>query len=222
MGEGGRSTVPGSISFAQTLAYAGALACAGCSTVPQAPPSTDAAITSVMVAKRSWHTDICIRNEDAGPWAVQLTTGFDGARFLCFGFGERQYVVTHQHDPLTTLSALLPSRAALLMTVLRAPPAEAFGPANVAELGIGQTGLNRLRDFLRQSVQSNAAGQPMRLADGPYPGSVFFGATQTYDAFYTCNTWTADALRSAGLPVRGVLFSGSLMREVRRLGAAEP
>ena len=59
---------------------------------------------------------------DAGERVRALASGFDGARFLCFGFGERQFVMAREHGVLATLSALLPSRAALLMTVLNAPP----------------------------------------------------------------------------------------------------
>jgi uncharacterized protein (TIGR02117 family) len=172
---------------------------------------------TITVVERGWHTDVCIRNEDAG-LLESLAQGFDGAHFLCFGFGERQYVVTRTHGPLVALSALFPSQAALLMTVLRDAPGEAFGRSNVVTLWITRSGLTRLQAFLQQSIENDAAGRPIRLGEGPYPGSVFFAGTGTYDAFYTCNTWTADVLRSAGLPVEGaVLFAGDLMYKVRQL-----
>ncbi|MHB0887352.1 DUF2459 domain-containing protein [Acidithiobacillus sp.] len=47
----------------------------------------------------------------------------------------------------------------------------------------------------------------------------------TYDAFYTCNTWTATALHIAGLPVdpQGVLFARQVMSAIQRLSAnAQP
>ncbi|WP_180970578.1 DUF2459 domain-containing protein [Burkholderia sp. WAC0059] len=196
-----------------------ALAFAACSSVPSRPSPGPVAVT-VTVVERGWHTDVCVRDEDAGAWArsLALGLGFDGARFLCFGFGERQYVLTRTHDPLATVSALFPSEAAVLMTVLRATPAEAFGRSGVVDLGISRAGLIGLQAFLRRSIRIDAAGRAMQLGEGPYPGSVFFAATGTYDAFYTCNTWTADALRSAGLPVQGrVLFAGDLMYKVRQL-----
>lgn len=199
-----------------------ASALAACSTV-RVKPSAGPAAATVTVAQRGWHTDICLPVDDASPWIASLAQGFDGARFLCFGFGERQYVITRTHTPLDAMAALLPSRAAVLMTVLRASPADAFGSANVAGVGIGRDGLAGLQAFLRRSVETGPAAQPLRLADGPYPGSVFFAATGTYHAFYTCNTWTADALRAAGVPVRrAVLFSGDLMYQVRGLPGEAP
>lgn len=172
--------------------------------------------TVVAVVQRDWHTDVCLRIQDVNAWIGMLARGFDGASVLCFGFGERQYVVDRRHDPLTMIEALLPSRATILMTVLRAPPEEAFGAQNVIEVPVGDAGLDGIQRFLRESLETGSAGNPQRLADGPYPGSLFFAASGTYDAFHTCNTWTARALRSAGLSnVGDTLFAGSLMREVR-------
>jgi len=189
-------------------------------TVVMPPPGP--VVTTIAVAKRGWHTDICVRREDAAASIVKLAQGFDGARFLCFGFGERQYVVTRNHGVLTMLSALLPSRAALLMTVLRDTPGAAFGAANVVSIGISRIGLTGLGAFIESSTQTDDQSRPMRLGNGPYPGSVFFGATGTYDGLYTCNTWTADALRSGGLPVNTrVLLADSLMNQVQRLAAAQ-
>lgn len=172
--------------------------------------------TSIAVVQRDWHSDVCLRVQDLDAWVITLARGFEGATVLCFGFGERQYVVERRHDPLTMIGAMFPSRATILMTVLRATPEEAFGAQNVIEAPLGDAGLDGIQRFLRESIETDAAGNPLRLADGPYPGSLFFAASGTYDLFHTCNTWTARALRSAGLiNVKDTEFSGSLMRETR-------
>lgn len=182
----------------------------------EAVAETGPSHTSIAVVQSDWHTDVCLRVQDANEWIMTLARGFDGARVLCFGFGERQFMVEQRHDPLTMVGALFPSRAAILMTVLRATPEEAFGTQNVIEVQVGDAGLDGIQRFLRESVETDGAGNPHRLSDGPYPGSLFFAASGTYDAFYTCNTWTARALRSAGLSnVKDAVFAGSLMRETR-------
>jgi len=205
------------------------LALAGCASqygpMPAAtnPAAEGPARTSVAVVRRDWHTDICVRMNDVDDWVAALARGFDGARVLCFGFGERQYVVERRHDPLTMVGALMPSEAAILMTVLRAAPETAFGAQNVVEVPVDDAGLAGVQRYLRASLQTDATGAPQRLADGPYEGSLFFAASGTYDAFHTCNTWTARALRSAGLAgLPDTLFAASLMREVRRAVATQP
>jgi uncharacterized protein (TIGR02117 family) len=188
-----------------------------CSSVAMQPSSGPVAAT-IAVVERGWHTDVCISHQDADSLGAVLAPEFGPFRYLCFGFGERQYVVARKHDPLTEIAALFPSPAALLMTVLSAPPEAAFGRDNVVELGITRNGLSGLQAFLRRSISNDAAGRPIKLGTGPYLGSVFFAAADTYDAFHTCNSWTADALRSAGLPLAGAyLLSGNLMSEVRRI-----
>ncbi|QGZ56661.1 DUF2459 domain-containing protein [Paraburkholderia acidiphila] len=172
--------------------------------------------TYVAVVQRDWHTDICLRVVDVDAWVSALAHEFDNPMVLCFGFGERQYVVERRHDPLTMIGALMPSQATVLMTVLRAPPEVAFGAQNVVEVPVDDAGLAGVQRYLRASLETDASGAPRRLAEGPYVGSVYFAASGTYDAFHTCNTWTARALRSAGLSdVPDVLFAGGLMREVR-------
>src|SRR6185437_2708186 len=108
------------------LALAGAvlvsLVLAGCATttpIPSPAPFAESSppVTTIAVVRRDWHTDVCIRNEDAGAAVRALTAGFDGARFLCFGFGERRYVFERDHGVFAALAALFQSRAALLMTV---------------------------------------------------------------------------------------------------------
>ena len=197
------------------------MALAACAAVPPMPPAGPIA-GSVVVVERGWHTDVCVRREDADAWVASLARDFADARFLCFGFGDRQYVVSRDHGLLTIASALLPSRAAMLLTALRDTPAAAFGAANVVGLGVSRAGLAGLQAFLRHSTETDAAGLPVPLGNGPYPGSEFFAATGTYDGFYTCNTWIGDALRSAGLRVDdGMLFSGDVMRQVRRIAASQ-
>jgi len=204
-------------------------ALAGCaSQYGPMPAATDPATegptrTFVAVVQRDWHTDICLRMDDVDAWVASLARGFDGARVLCFGFGERQYVVERRHDPLTMIGALMPSEAAILMTVLRAAPEAAFGAQNVVEVPVDDAGLAGVQRYLRASLQTDATGSPRRLANGPYEGSLFFAASGTYDALHTCNTWTARASRSAGLAgLSDTMFATSLMREVRRAVESQP
>lgn len=118
------------------------------------------------------------------------------------------------------LSALLPSNSALLVTALRVPPEAAF-PDKTVELGVSRAGLTRLVGFIREDVETDSGGNPILLGPGPYPGSVFWAGRRTYDAFFTCNSWTAAGLRAAGLPFRGnALFADQVMDQARRLAGA--
>jgi hypothetical protein len=197
------------------------VALAGCAAATAVPPPGPA-VTSITVAHRSWHTDICLRSEDADARVAELAAGFPGARFLCIGFGERQYTVRHDHGVLTMIGAMFPSQAALLLTALRAPPAAAFGADQVVSLAISRAGLSGLDAYLWRSTQTGADGTPTQLGNGPYVGSVYYAATGTYWGLHTCNTWTATGLRAAGLPIDdAVLLASEVMSQARRIAAAQ-
>ena len=64
-------------------------------------------------------------------------------------------------------------------------------------------------DIAQAELAKNPDGRPRRIAAGPYSQSTFYAASGRYDITHTCNTWTAEALRVAGLPVSaaGVIFA---------------
>ena len=117
------------------------------------------------------------------------------------------------------LTALFPNPSAMLVTGLSHPPDAAFAAlGEVIEARVTEAGLDRLVGFIASSFEYAQPAGPRLLSRGPYPGSLFYYATPTYSGLYTCNTWTADALRSAGIPVRssGTLFADDVVRQVRR------
>ncbi len=190
---------------------------AACSAPIPVPTANDAV---VYVIRREWHTDIGLPVEEiASPLAI-LERPFPGVRFLTFGFGERQFLVNHEKSFGAMLGALLPSQSALLMTALAASPERAFGSQSVVALRVSRAGLYRIQAALWQELELSAAGEPILLANGPYEGSVYYAARDTYYGLYTCNTWTADILRAGGLPIpaAGVLFAGQIMGTANWIG----
>jgi hypothetical protein len=196
------------------------LACSVPTPPPDESPNEN---TVVYVIERGWHTDIGLPAEEIAEPLSALKAAFPGARFLTFGFGERQFIMNRRSTLAGMLRALLPSRSVLLMTALQATPEEAFGRPNVVTLHLSRPALMRIEAAIGQELRQANSLDPQLLAPGPYPGSVFFAASDTYYGLYTCNTWTARMLRIGGfpMPVAGVLFSGQVMRVVRGIGARQ-
>ena len=199
-----------------------AAALSGCSRTAALPYRPDGAGTAtIYVIGRDWHTDIAIpASELSGPLAG-LQRVFPGARYFSFGFGERDYLLARRASVVHTLLALWPSPGLVLVTGLRATPPEAFGPSHVVTLRVSEAGQSALLAFVQNYFDVASDSRPRAAAYGPYPGSVFFASPGTYSAVYTCNTWTADALHAAGLPVTadGVLFAAQVMRQAREASA---
>lgn len=194
---------------------------AACVAFPDPPPPGK--LTGLLwVVRHGWHTDVCIRREDADAWTREMARAADDIRVLCFGFGERRYAAEHDHSLLTMATALLPSDAVVMTTALHVPPEVAYGPEDVVALRVSEPGLAGLRRFLRRSSQEAAAEHPRVVADGSFPGSYYLASTYDYGAFNTCNTWTSVALAAAGLKLRtDAVFSDDVMAEVRRLAGEQ-
>ena len=87
----------------------------------------------------------------------------------------------------------------------------AFGEDNVIEIPVTAAQARNAQAFVWRGMSTeNGAITP--LLAGPYDGSLYYSASQGYSAFHTCNTWAAETLRAANLPVHsfGVELSGQL------------
>ncbi len=208
----------------RVLGWVAALMLAGCVGLPPArelgagPP-----VTTAYVIDRGWHTDIGLAAPDLRGSLPTIEQAFPGARYFVFGFGERTYLLSRDRSILTMIAALLPSPGAILVTALRASPSDAFGGFHVVPLRLTAAEMDRLVVFLSDDLDRAGSGAPLRIADGPYPGSAFYAASATYDAAHTCNTWTIEALAAAGLPLNpsGVVFASQAMSRVRAVSESQ-
>jgi hypothetical protein len=211
-----RRAAPGLGYRARTLAFVlGALALAGCTTAPPEPfagPATE----TVYVIGRGWHTDVGLAVDALGPPLSSLAARYPGARVLSFGFGDREYMLAHGGSIAGALGALFPGPALVLLTVLNTSPIAAFGEQHVVALPVTRAGFDRIARFVWDSLATQSGRLPEPYAPGPYAGSIFFASTVTYNAFETCNTWAAQALRKGGLPISGgPIFASQVMQEAR-------
>jgi hypothetical protein len=173
----------------------------------------------VYVARRGWHVDIGFAAADLQPPLRSLLDEFPGAQYLFFGFGDRRYLLAKNRNAPVLLAALWPGRGMILATGLRSPPTVAFGVRQVVALAVTLRQASDAQAFVWYSLDRPSVNDPVRsYAAGPYEGSLFFTATPKYSAFHTCNTWAAESLATAALPIHsaGVVFAGQLWSQVRR------
>jgi len=203
-----RPTLPWLVSLLAT-------ALSACQSAPPRRPDP-AATLSIYIVKRSWHIDIGFAAVQLQPPLATLLGEFPSASFVEFGFGDRHYLVSRDHGPGSMLAALWPGAGLILMTALGATPQEAFGADNVVLIRVTAQQLRDVQGFIWKSL---ADSNP--VANGPYEGSVFFAAVPRYSAFHTCNTWAAEALHAAPLPVHstGVELSGQVWSQVKQLAS---
>jgi uncharacterized protein (TIGR02117 family) len=211
-----------------------ALALAACRSAPRsaAAPPRDTAIApaaevgspvTLYVIKRSWHTDIGFDVADLHPPLATLRPALPEAHYLLFGFGDKHYLLSRDNSFEGMVGAVWPGEGLVLMTGLEGKPEQAFGAAGVTRLRVSAAQAERLEEFVWNTLATHD-GIATALAPGPYGESLYYESTLRYSGLHTCNTWIAEGLRSAGLPVRsfGVEFSWQVWPQVRRLKDAAP
>ncbi len=156
---------------------------------------------TVALISHGWHTDLAIPADAlAGPLGV-FRHIFPGLGWLVVGFGKRTFMMA----PVTGLGDLLvgpfPGPGAILALGLKADPARAYPSGTVVRLALTAAGQARLADFVWSTLRLDAHGRPVVIGPGPFPGGVFYATRLGYSGAETCNTWTADALHKAGLPI---------------------
>jgi uncharacterized protein (TIGR02117 family) len=171
-----------------------------------------------------WHTELGIGSQlISGPVAT-LKSSFPNAKYLVFGWGARDYYMAQNPGINELLQAVVPGPAVMLVVPLEVSPEIFAGTAETFTVPISRDGVQRLSEFLWNDLDKNHDGPPRRIGPGPFPHSAFYASSKTYDLTHTCNTWTATALRVAGLPVSetGVVFAGQVLDQVRPLAEAIP
>lgn len=199
---------------------AGALwALPGCRSTPlPAPREAPRDGVTILVIASGWHTEIALPTSVLSDPLKAVTNEFPGAQYLSFGWGERNYYMARAPTFGDAVSALFPGPAVLLVTPLYRPPQDSKTNSQVFEVGLSTAGLDRLSNRLWAAFEKSGDGTPHRLAAGPEPGSIFYAATGTYSATYTCNTWIAECLNVGGAPVTpaGVIFTSQMTDQLGR------
>jgi hypothetical protein len=160
----------------------------------------------IYLVRRKWHVDVGFAVDGLGEPLSTVSGHFPKAKYLFFGFGDRHYLLAKKRNAPVLLGALWPGPGLVLVTAIDGTPQAAFGPSQVIELEVPLTEALAAEGFVWRSIAS------MAYAPGPYDESLYFDAVPSYSALHTCNTWAAEALRAAGLPVRTrlVVFAGQL------------
>lgn len=190
--------------------------CASLSPAPAPALCRPNAAPSVLVIRRAWHTEIALPAAAlAGPLAPIRAQNPAATHFL-FGFGKRSWMVAQtEKDVVALLAGPFPGEGVVQVIPLFREPEGIVALEDRVRVPLPPDGLARLEAALAASF---ASFEPIARP----AGNDFFLASRGYTLAYTCNTWTADMLAMAGVPITaaGVVLTDGVMRQARGVPGA--
>ncbi|HEU0117929.1 MAG TPA: DUF2459 domain-containing protein [Alphaproteobacteria bacterium] len=198
------------------------LCLAACETI-QPPCEPRPKGNPVYVVGQGWHAEIGIPVEQLGPHLSAFRKTFSGAKVLMFGYGKKTFFTAPADDISEYILGPVPGPAAIHVVGLSVTPLEAYPEGSTVVLRTTREGSRALAEYVWSDLAKDDAGKLVFLSRSSDPDGLFYGAVSEYNLFHTCNTWTADALEKAGLPVSGdsVVFSGQVMDQVEEAAEAQ-
>ena len=173
----------------------------------------------VFVVSHGWHTTLMFETARVDPADFPAFAEFRAAPWFEAGWGDAEFFQADEITVGITLDALfLPGPSVMHVAQLAKPPAEAFPDAPIVEIALTEPQFRALVRHVAQTAALGPEGALVTTSKGDYgAGSRFVKAQGDYYYPNTCNVWTANGLRAAGLPVspafamtaRNVLFQAA-------------
>jgi hypothetical protein len=156
----------------------------------------------VVVVHDSWHAAIVLRRADINHDSLPELVDFPDAEFIEFSWGDKDYFPNPDAGVFTAIKAAFWSSGSVLHLVgFSGNPKSFYRSGELVELRLTATAHGRLLGYLSRSFFRPPPKDRAEASAGLFPYSRFYPATHKFSLLKTCNTWVAEALESAGLPV---------------------
>lgn len=197
---------------------------AACATRPDvaAIPVDDTPHT-IYYIYRDWHTSVML---DAATYRrlsklplidATLDTEVAPAGYVRIGWGDGDYYTGKSTGVMTATRALIASRYSAIQVIgYTEDPFKRIPADTRVALRVTDDAMHALVSYLDASFVRSSGNLVQLHAYVPNSG-VFFEASQQYGLLNNCNSWSGEALRAAGLPIRGAfnLTAQSVFEQAR-------
>jgi uncharacterized protein (TIGR02117 family) len=172
----------------------------------------------IFVLHNNWHAALVVRKTDFTQRLVPEKDHFPEAEYLEIGWGDRDYFPATEESVGLALRAAFWSRGSVLHVVgFKTSVRDYFPDGEIIELALSPEAFRRLSEFVSASFSRGNSSIPAQSQPGLVPYARFYPAAGRFSILNTCNTWIAEALKSAGLDITPsyVITAASLVRQVR-------
>ena len=161
---------------------------------------------AIYVVSHGWHTGIVVPARKIQSNLPQLRERFGNTPYIEFGWGDNMFYPAEEITTGLTLRAILWPTKSVIHAVAIPEKVDLFFPdSQVEKLCLSGSNYSLLIRFITNSFYKNEKSDIIELKKGIYGNSQFYQGEGDFYLMNTCNTWTAKALKSAGLNISPAL-----------------
>jgi uncharacterized protein (TIGR02117 family) len=177
---------------------------------------------SVFVVHSSWHAGLVLRKSDIAEKILPEIGDFPGAALIEFSWGDQDYFPDPNSGVLAALKAAFWSDGSVLHLVgFNGTVEDFYRGAEITRLRLSKEAFERLVAFIAVEFARTDPLLPAKPRPGLFAYSRFYSARSKFSFARTCNTWVAEALSHAGVPIHAasVITASNLASELADLPA---
>ena len=181
-------------------------------------------VRTVFIVHDAWHAAIVIKKTDIPALVLPELRDFPSAEYLEFSWGDRDYFPAPDGGLGLALKAAFWSSGSILHVVgFKDAVQNAYPSAEIIEIPLSEEGFQRLVKFLSDTFSRPHPPAPAEARPGLFSNGRFYAAEGKFSLLRTCNTWVAEALSAAGLPIRPgyVITAANLSDRLRPFAAGK-
>jgi uncharacterized protein (TIGR02117 family) len=189
----------------------------GCASIPSAKdiPVANTQHT-VYFIYRGWHTSILLDAKALVASVPKLESDLKNQKYVRVGWGDGDYFTGKDKSFTSATKALVASGySALQLLPYDYEPFAEIPAESIVPIAITDKGLRDLTNYIGNSAKVDVQGQLVRLPVFGDATGFFLQAKDSYGVFSNCNTWSANALRAAGLPIANRLTAQGVFRQAK-------
>jgi uncharacterized protein (TIGR02117 family) len=189
----------------------------GCATTPRAQDVPIANTKHIIYfIYRGWHTSVLIDAKTVARYSPLLTNDLRNEKFARVGWGDGDYFTGKSKTWGTAAKALIASHySAVQLLTYDYDPFDEIPQDTIVPLAISDEGMRNLITHINNSIARDASDMPVRLPALGNAMGVFFQANGHYSVVSNCNTWSGQALRTAGMPVSSRLTASGVFAQAK-------
>ena len=146
---------------------------------------------------------------------------FPQAEYLEISWGDAEYFPAPDAGVFGALKAAFWSSGSVIhMVGFSGSIEKAYPGAEIIEIPLADDRFDKILRHISDDFLRPDPAKPAKASPGLFPNSRFYAARSKFSALRTCNTWIAEALRAAGLPLNPwtVISAGNLAQQVKPYG----